>query len=361
MLTRLTLVVTHHCNLRCLYCYAHGGDYGHPIDDMTPSMGVDILEYFAFKFDGIKEVFFFGGEPLLALDTIKTVCDHAELLVKKGLMQVRPKFSLSTNGTLLSEELIALVKKYDIGITISIDGPPDIHDKNRRSRGNHGTAIAVLNVIRRLRTNSIPFATECTYTVDHWNKGYTPLSIYKYLRQLGASNIAITEVMQKGCYSPLREEPLSEQFYSATLDLAHYVSEEFAETGGIYLSELSRCYDSLVNKPEMLKHYFCGAGVDVFAVNPSGQTYPCHLFNSIEEFALGHYQHVDLEVERMPRKQEYTCCIECPILTYCRACPARMYLTSDDGIVSPRLEDCRYKIDFMAIAADSLYRFAKRI
>lgn len=354
MLSKLTLIVTHSCNLRCTYCYAKGGDFGLPVKTMTISDAIKIVDHFAITFDGIKEIFYFGGEPLLAFDVIKAVCLHSEKLVSEKILPVLPKFVLITNGTLISDEFVKLAIRFDIGITISIDGPKYIHDLHRKTTKNEDTFDKVFAGINLLKNSSVPFSVEGTYTRDHWDAGYKPLDIYKYLQSLGAISVILTEqiVFNETVYGIC--DDYKEQLYVSSIDLFSYAIDEVSTYNKLQHAGLAKAYDSVLNKPEYLEYSFCGGGCNNFAVNPAGHTYPCHMLNNQELFGLGDFRGVNSPADVLPKKSNFKECIECPVKALCRACPARMYFYNESNQIAPIESECRAIRAFACLAKQSL-------
>jgi uncharacterized protein len=323
---------------------------------MSETMAMDILDHFSDKFDGVKEIFFFGGEPLLALNVLKSVCRRAEQLVDNGNMAEMPLFSVVTNGTLFSDDFIRLASRYRFGITVSIDGPPAIHDLHRRTSGNRGTSECVLEGIVKLKSNALPFSAECTYTREHWESGYSVIAVHEYLESLGASTVILSEEIVRYPDKGLRDPKISQGVFSASLDLFSHAIKECLFESKLVHAGLARMFDSLINRPKLLEDNFCGAGINNFAVNPIGETYPCHMLNNQPQFRLGNYRQITTPIEILPKKNSFQACAQCPIKAICRACPARMYLTSESGKMLPDPEDCRVIMAFACIARSALSR-----
>lgn len=125
--------VSNTCNLRCRYCYAHGGNYGQPNTLMDRETAERIV-YFINRsemMEKIRYITFFGGEPLMNPDIIEYICSNIQ---NKDI-----KFLMQSNGTLMNERIISILKEYDIGLTISLDGPLEINDINRVDTLGNGT------------------------------------------------------------------------------------------------------------------------------------------------------------------------------------------------------------------------------
>lgn len=353
MLSKLTLIVTHQCNLRCTYCYAEGGDFGLPIGFMSKDTAIEIVNHFMDSFKGINEIFFFGGEPLLAIKTIKAVCNHCKDLFDRKQISKVPVFTLITNGVAITKQFAELAIKFDFGVTVSIDGPADIHDLHRKTITGKGSFQQVIKGINLLKEYGISFSVECTYTRNHWEAGYRPIDIYSYLQSLGARSIILTEQLDFETNNKSQID-YKYQLYSSGIDLFNHAIKECFYCSKMQHSGLIKAYDSILKKPKHIKHKFCGAGINNFAVNPSGDTYPCHMLNNQHEFSLGNYHDINSPIEILPPKKDFIECISCSVKELCRACPARMYFYHQNKQISPIQSECRTIQSFYYLAMNSL-------
>ncbi|HLO78352.1 MAG TPA: radical SAM protein, partial [Magnetospirillum sp.] len=127
------------CNLACSYCYKEDLStpvHGNRMDFATAARAVDLTFEAAAQRPSVNVVFF-GGEPLTNVALIRQVVDHAEARARETGKRI--DFSLTTNATLLNDELVDYFQAHRFGLTISMDGPRDIHDRHRRTIGGHGT------------------------------------------------------------------------------------------------------------------------------------------------------------------------------------------------------------------------------
>lgn len=151
----LTLFLDHQCNLRCTYCY-NGDKFTRA---MTAEQAREAIDFALARPQQHLDVSFFGGEPLLRLDVLREAVAHAEAAVDK-LSWGRPslRFILNTNGTLVDDEVIALMRKpRSFAVFLSLDGPAEVHDRFRLDVAGHGSFAQVIAAARRLREADIPF------------------------------------------------------------------------------------------------------------------------------------------------------------------------------------------------------------
>ncbi|MEK7232435.1 MAG: radical SAM protein [Elusimicrobiota bacterium] len=161
-LRRLNLIVAQRCNSRCSYCYAGDGDYGEG-RLMTLDIARTAIEGALSKFDEVKSIQFFGGEPLLASKLIEQAINYAEEAAAR-LGRPTPVFTAISNLTILPENIFRLVQTGKLNIVTSLDGPAQFHDRNRRLASGRPTYDAVVRNIRKLIPFSQPRAIEATYT-----------------------------------------------------------------------------------------------------------------------------------------------------------------------------------------------------
>lgn len=178
-LHRLTLNISNACNLWCSYCYADHGTYHSPASLMAVEQAVQAVARCLDMYASIRTVQFFGGEPLLNPQAIEAVCDF----LTNKLGSSCPRFVATTNGTILNEHIENLLQKYNIGLTISLDGPALIHDRLRPTRSNASSHSAIMHNVERLRDLGIELDFECTYTLAHYQAGISVCDLLDYFDQ----------------------------------------------------------------------------------------------------------------------------------------------------------------------------------
>jgi uncharacterized protein len=287
-LSSLVLNVTNKCNLHCTYCYEpDGAKYGPAPVRMeweTARSSVDFLFEKAGKNREVNIVFF-GGEALLNFKLMKQVVDYAETRGAGAGKKV--DFSITTNGTLLVDEIIDFLQEHRFGVTISIDGPREIHDRRRFFLTNDGEKKGsydhIMNRVQRLleRYTIRPIVARVTVT-----KGAVEIvRIYEHLSGLGFFEVG---------FSPVTAKPgLDYGLESADL---REVLAGFKELGHRYVERgLNGQYTGFSNLSTMLtdlylgtnKMFPCGAGLGLLDVDGNGDVYLCHRFPGSEEHKYG--------------------------------------------------------------------------
>lgn len=163
----LCLNIAHDCNLRCKYCFADEGDYKGRREIMSPEVAKKSID-FVLKHSGPRkniEVDLFGGEPLMAVDTIKQVVEYARKEEKKYNKNIR--FTMTTNATLLTDEMMDYLDKNMGNIVLSIDGRKEVNDKVRVRIDGTGSHDAILPKIKKMvekRDKSKQYYVRGTFT-----------------------------------------------------------------------------------------------------------------------------------------------------------------------------------------------------
>jgi len=281
-ITTLVLNVAQDCNMRCSYCFAVAGTYGKPAKKMAQQTALNAAD-FLFKHSGKnKEVTltFFGGEPLLNFDVIKATVRYARQEAKKVGKLV--DFSLTTNGTVLTEDKIQFLSDNRIGVTVSMDGPPEVHDKNRRLVGGQGSYRAVLPkalaLIRGHKTR--PVGARATLT-----RGIPDLRrCLFHLLDLGFHEVGFSPVTSSDANHYLSEADL-DTLLNQFRELALLFRDWALEGRFLGFSNISNLVAELYAGE--VKRYPCGAGLGLLGVSSTGGLFLCHRLVENGEAFLG--------------------------------------------------------------------------
>ena len=169
----LVVEVAQACNLRCSYCYAGGGTYGGAARVMPPALAGRAARFLV-EASGTREsatLVLFGGEPLLNFPALQAAVLEGEAAARARGKQL--VVSLTTNGTRFTPEALDFLCEHAIGVSVSIDGPPDLHDANRRYPGKRGggTYADVVAGLAKFRARaSRPPAARVTLTPGQWDR-----------------------------------------------------------------------------------------------------------------------------------------------------------------------------------------------
>ena len=288
-LQALVLNITNQCNLACTYCYEFGADKiatpaGKP-KFMTLETAKASIDFLLEQSKGRQAVHvtFFGGETLMNFRLLREVVEYAKVEAQnlgRGI-----GFSLTTNATLLTDEIIEFLSDNEIGVTVSMDGPPELQDKRRVYKSGKGSYAVVEPRLRKLIANHKTRAIVARVTLTD---GVTDVvRIYRHLKDdLGFHEVGFAPVTDSG-----------DRAYSITGDDMERVLAQFHELADEWLeyalrgqmhgfSNVSETIGELIQGVN--KSHPCGAGLGLLGVSASGDLSPCHRFTDADTHTLGH-------------------------------------------------------------------------
>lgn len=281
-ITTLVLNVAQDCNMRCSYCFAIAGTYGKAAKKMSRETAFQAVD-FLLKHSGESQevtLTFFGGEPLLNFDLIQATVKYAKEEAQKIGKGV--DFSLTTNGTLLTEDKIRFFSENRIGVTVSLDGPPEVHDKNRRLRGGQGSYRAVLPkvlaLIRGHRTRPVGARATLTRDIPDLRR------CLFHLLDLGFHEVGFSPVTSSDPNHYLSEADL-DSLLNQFRELAFLFRDRALEGRFLGFSNISNLVMEL--HAGEVKRYPCGAGLGLLGVSANGDLFLCHRLVENEEAFLG--------------------------------------------------------------------------
>lgn len=269
-ITKLQLIVNNYCNMNCTYCYANGGTYNSNPTKMKYETMVNAVDLFFEKYKCIEYLSFFGGEPLLNIESIDKICNYVEQHYKDRYNG----FLMMSNLYSLSEEAIAVIKKHKIRITVSLDGKEEINDCYRKDLLGEGSYKVVSDNIIRLRNKcNQPEAIEATLSGVHNTYGIDGLQLaYFFDTNFGikcSSSISVKKY---------KDINISE-YIDKKIDIEDYINV-FIESGEI--TEPVRELLSIIRGYTYNKS-FCDAGIGQYTVMSNGDIYPCQVFSLASE------------------------------------------------------------------------------
>jgi uncharacterized protein len=330
----LCLHIAHDCNLKCKYCFAEEGEYHGKRELMSLEVGKKAID-FLIKSSGARknlEVDFFGGEPLMNFDVVKGIVEYARSIEEEVGKNFR--FTLTTNGILLNDDIMDYINKNMHNVVLSIDGRKEINDMMRPRAGGQGSYDSIVPKFQKLAEsrNQTDYYVRGTFTRNNLDFGEDVL----HLADLGFKQISVEPVVAdlKEDYA-IREEDLP-TIFAEYEKLANNILER--RKNGQWFNFFHFMID-LSGGPCLIKRLVgCGSGTEYLAVTPNGDLYPCHQFAGIEEFKLGT---VDEGVTNTTKRCEFeNCniynkpeCGKCWAKFYCSGgCAANAYNTHGDLI-----------------------------
>ena len=281
ILKSLCLHIAHDCNLRCGYCFAGTGDFGGYRAMMSKETAEKAVE---FAIAGSKmrhnlELDLFGGEPLMNTEVVKHVINYVrrrEFETGKNI-----KLTLTTNGTLLNDDIIQFLNDNRVMLVLSLDGKKETHDNMRPFPNKTGSYDAAVRGFKKVieSRNGKNYYLRGTYT--HFNPHFAE------------DTLDMTKIGKELSVEPV--VGIDEPYVLSEADLP-VLYEEYDKLARAYLQKRREgdAFDffhfnvALDNGPCVAKRLAgCGAGHEYFAITPEGDIYPCHQFVGREEYKLG--------------------------------------------------------------------------
>ena len=313
----LCLHVAHTCNLNCSYCFASQGKYHGERAIMSYDIGKRALDFLV-ENSGTRhnlEVDFFGGEPLMNFDVVKQLVAYARSIEKEKGKNFR--FTLTTNGVLIDDDVIDFANKEMSNVVLSLDGRKEIHDRFRVDYAGNGSWEKIVPKFQRLVNARGKKGYYMRGTFTHANPDF--LEDIRTMLDLGFTELSMEPVVT----APNDPSALTEAD-------RRIVMEQYEK-----LAELMLKRDA-EGKPFTFYHYMidlkggpciykrisgCGSGTEYMAVTPWGDLYPCHQFVGDEKFRLGDIWH---GVSNTAIQNEFASC-NVYAREECRDCWARLY------------------------------------
>lgn len=279
----LCLHIAHDCNLSCAYCFAGEGQYKGDRSLMSFDVGKRALD-FLIENSGSRvnlEVDFFGGEPLLNFGVVKQLVEYGRSREKEANKRFR--FTLTTNGVLLNDEIIDFLNREMSNVVISLDGRKQVNDLMRPFKGGRGSYDFLVPKLKKLAEsrNQENYYIRGTFTRNNLDFSED----VKHFYELGFKRMSIEPVVAPSdAPYAIRQEDIP-KILSEYDRLASFYIEKKKEDGGFtffhFMIDLS-------GGPCIYKRMKgCGSGSEYLAVTPWGDLYPCHQFVGEKDFLMG--------------------------------------------------------------------------
>lgn len=279
----LCLHIAHDCNLACRYCFAEEGEYHGRRALMPFEVGKAALDFLIANSGNRRnlEVDFFGGEPLMNFEVVKALVSYGREQEKVHHKNFR--FTLTTNGVLLDDEVMEFANREMANVVLSIDGRKEVHDKMRPFRKGAGSYDMIVPKFQKLADSRNQERYYVRGTFTHHNLDFSQDVLH--LADLGFKQISVEPVVaQPEDDYALREEDLP-QLFEEYDRLAVEMIRRYKE--GRDFNFFHFMID-LEGGPCVAKRLSgCGSGTKYLAVTPWGDFYPCHQFVGSEDFLMG--------------------------------------------------------------------------
>lgn len=310
----LCLYVAHDCNLDCTYCYNHRGRDTHPGLMMEPGIAEAAFRRF-FSAPGKRyAAAFYGGEPLLNFRAIKAIVAIGRRLEAERSISIA--FSITTNGTLLNQEIDDFLHEHFHSVTVSVDGPPAVHDLHRRGPKGGSYARVLANIARLKARSNLRLTIKGTLAREAVGRYRESLA---HLGSLETDGAILTPVNSAGGAAALSDEDFLRFVEQHEALNAAAVDGGFRD--GIHLpEEAANVVANLLTKRKLRRH--CNAGRDL-ALAADGSLYACHGLVGRPEFCMGKVD--DPDDESFQRVRAVFAGLEVDNLSACGACWARYF------------------------------------
>ncbi len=347
------IVPTLRCNFTCRYCYA----FRAPLDKKDVDMDEKVMEKtidFIFKSPSkTYSIEFTGGEPLLKWDLVKKAILKAEKMGKEN--NKTTLFSIVTNGIYLKEDMLEFLEEHKVGLCLSLDGPKDLHDKNRKytetGKGTYESVIKTLDMLKKHKypsVNAIPVIVNDSLNlwkdiVDEYVKqGFNSVR-FKYISRFGFASKAWEQMS----YSPEEYLDKWKKTINYMIELNKKGIEVSENIASMILFKLIRNLDAGYAELQIP----CGAVIGQVVYDYDGSIYTCDEGRTMPEFKVGDVftsEYKDLlncpVTKTLQSVSNLTAtCDECPWFTYCGICPLEIYNT-EKGFITNIPANYRCKI-----------------
>ena len=283
----LCLHVAHTCNLNCSYCFASQGKYHGDRAVMSYEVGKQALDFLIENSKGRRnlEVDFFGGEPLMNFDVVKQLVAYARSREKECGKNFR--FTLTTNGVLIDDDVIEFANREMSNVVLSLDGRKEVHDRFRVDHAGNGSWERIVPKFQQL--------VQARQGKNYYMRGTFTHANPDFLKDI--------ETMLELGFTELSMEPVvcaPDDPSALTAEDLPIVLEQYEKLAELMLERHRQ------GKPFTFYHYMidlkggpciykrvsgCGSGTEYMAVTPWGDLYPCHQFVGEEAFKLGDVFH----------------------------------------------------------------------
>ena len=294
----LCLHIAHDCNLACRYCFAEEGEYHGRRALMSYETGKQALDFLIANSGSRRnlEVDFFGGEPLMNWDVVKQLVAYGR--EQEKLHDKHFRFTLTTNGVLLNDEIMEFANKEMDNVVLSIDGRKEVHDRMRPFRKGAGSYDLIVPKFQKFAESRHQDKYYVRGTYTHFNTDFSKDVLH--LADLGFKQISVEPVVaQPTDEYALKESDLPVLFDEYDRLAAEMVKRNKAGNGFNFFHFMI----DLEGGPCVAKRLSgCGSGTEYLAVTPWGDFYPCHQFVGNEDFLMGN---VDDGIVRTDIRDEF--------------------------------------------------------
>lgn len=279
----MCLHIAHDCNLRCKYCFASTGDFGHGRLLMPLDVAKKAIDFLIEKSVGRRnlELDFFGGEPLMNIDVVKEVVKYAR--EQEKIHNKNFRFTTTTNGVLLNDEIADYLNSEMANIVLSHDGRKEVNDTMRETVNKKGSYDIITPKFQSMveKRGDKEYYVRGTFTKNNLDFEKDVLHLY----ELGFDQISVEPVVTDSKYDYALTEDDLPKIFEEYEHLAKTIIE-YRKAGKFF--NFFHFMIDLDHGPCAIKRMKgCGCGNEYVAITPDGDIYPCHQFVGNEEWKMG--------------------------------------------------------------------------
>ena len=279
----LCLHVAHTCNFSCKYCFASQGKYQGERALMSLEVGKKAIDFLVANSGAHRnlEVDFFGGEPLMNFAVVKEIVAYARSIEKEKKKNFR--FTLTTNGMNLDDEVIDFANQECYNVVLSLDGRKEVHDRYRKTPSGQGTYDLIVPKFQRFLEKRGDHGYYMRGTFTHNNIDF--MNDLRHMLDLGFTQLSMEPVV---C-APKDEYALTEEDLPVLFAQYELLAKEMIQRNGEGRPFTFYHYMiDLTHGPCIYKRISgCGSGTEYLAVTPWGELFPCHQFVGDDRYSMG--------------------------------------------------------------------------
>jgi len=282
-LASICLNISHNCNLRCAYCFANRDGYNQDRQLMSQEIAEKSIDFLIANSKDQKdlEVSFFGGEPLMNIPVMLHTVQYAEEQAGKHGKFIR--FHITTNGTLLTQEIINYLKEKNFSIILSLDGPKEVQDSMRCFSDGKGSYDVVVKNLKSLLSEENAFRA-LTVRSTFTKKNLCIEDLMMHLADIGCHNISVEPAFVTAEGLDITSDDVSKLLHHYDI-LADQYLNELVKGRNFSFFHLKQMMDQAHRRTPRLTQ--CGASVGYVAIGADGKIYPCHKFVGHSNYLMG--------------------------------------------------------------------------
>lgn len=296
----IALIITQNCNLSCSYCLAKQGTFGLELSTANVDLVKGQIAKLFDNYPDIDFIKFFGGEPTLRMDLIESICKFVSTELGRDV-----HFAVTTNGTLQAKEHLEVWRRYRVSVSVSIDGPAEIHDAERvdkKGRGSHEKASIYANT---LRDSGFPFAVVGVFDDRHIRASISYLETIQYLNQISPlTKVQFLETLGSASEHDVLAsngnfvQCVTQQIEKAVAAIINLASRSWVspDREWLYDNNIMRFVYGVMSEKAIPYEHACTAA-NLTTIFPGGEVMPCYTFSEDPSLHLGRVTSSTSEIE----------------------------------------------------------------